>query len=227
MKRSYDEIMAHIEVTEPMRQRVLDRLRKPDPGEPEPLKKASGRKISALRLRRYLASAACLMLLAAGAVMAPRLTRQNPVESSDGSAAIANGMVEADTVSELSRLVGFEVEEMEALPFQVEKTEYVSYWQTMAQITYYGEGQKVVYRKSEGNEDNSGDYNRYSSVREETVEGRTVTFKGEGEAYTLALWSDADFSYSLRVGKPVSEEKLKDLAASCLGETIPVCSLSF
>ena len=50
------------------------------------------------------------------------------------------------------------------LPFEMEQTEYTSYWQEMAQVSYTREGQTLIYRKSVGKEDNSGNYTNYQNA---------------------------------------------------------------
>jgi len=56
-----------------------------------------------------------------------------------------------------------------------------------------------------GDEDNSGDYNPYAETVELIVNGQTVTLKGDGGVYTLALWTDGEFSYSLRFSAGISK----------------------
>ena len=70
------------------------------------------------------------------------------------------------------------MEELTALPFAVEETTYVSYWNELAEITYTGEGQTAAFRKSPGTEDNSGDYNTYTAIKEIHMGPLTATLKG-------------------------------------------------
>lgn len=121
--------------------------------------------------------------------------------------AIVNGIVEVDTPEQLADAVGFEVEELTALPFAAEETTYVSYWNELAEITYTGEGQTAAFRKSAGTEDNSGHYNTYSSVKEIHVGSLTATLKGSEEVYTLAVWSADGYAYSLCLSDGISESE--------------------
>ena len=70
--------------------------------------------------------------------------------------------------------------------------------ETMLEIKY---DVGTYVRKSVGEEDDiSGDYNEYAVVETVTVGERTVTFKGDGETVSLALWTEDGFSYA--VGAP-------------------------
>ena len=56
---------------------------------------------------------------------------------------------------------------------------------------------------SVGAEDHSGDWNAQQTI---TAAGCTVTLKGETGSYTLAIWTDGNYSYSLSLssGQPES-----------------------
>ena len=146
MKRKYNEIMDHVNVTEEMQNRILENMM------------------------------------------------------------IANGIVEKDSLEQLSEAVGFSVAGVTGLPFAPEKVTYWSYWDDLAQVEYEGEGQSAMFRQSEGTEDNSGDYNEYACVKESLVGDLQVTLKGETEQYTLAIWTDGESSYSIAIEAGLSEE---------------------
>ena len=59
---------------------------------------------------------------------------------------------------------------------------------------------------SVGTEDHSGDWNEYPAQESLTVNGCAVTLKGERDSYTLGIWSDGTYSYSLSLsaGQPAS-----------------------
>lgn len=205
--KAYDEIMGKIEVTEEMRRRVLARIAAEDiaPARPKVLRFPVWKK--------YLSAAACLILVIAGAAALPWLVRLLPPE---GDVQVVPQIEEAPSLAELSRLVGFEVEEGFALPFEPEETAYCSYWNELAQIQYSGAGQTATYRQSAGTEDNSGDYTVYGDVAELTTGGLTVTLKGSGGAYVLAVWTDGSFSYSLGLSQGVTAEGWLTLLAGFL-----------
>ena len=111
-----------------------------------------------------------------------------------------------DSLEALSQKTGLPLAELTGLPFAVEHTEYVSYWENVAEIQYFGSTDTLRYRKSQGMEDNSGDYNVYALNTEAKVSGNTVTLKGENGAYTLAIWTDGQYAYSISVTTPLSQE---------------------
>ena len=59
---------------------------------------------------------------------------------------------------------------------------------------------------SVGTEDHSDDWNEYPAQQTITAAGCTVTLKGETGSYTLAIWTDGNYSYSLSLssGQPES-----------------------
>ena len=114
---------------------------------------------------------------------------------------MGNGIEECSSIETLSGKVGFLVEELSGLPFTVDHTEYLSYWGDMAEIDYQGADETACYRKSKGEEDNSGDYNEYAEVQILEADGFSVTVKGENGTYRLAIWQRGGYSYSLSLEK--------------------------
>lgn len=200
MKKRYDEVMDRIEVTDEMRGRILGNIQKMDIAAP-----ANGRIMGFPNMRKFLSAAACFVVLLAGIFAVGHMAGIFRPDEPDVT--IVNGIVEVDTLKQLSAAVGFEVEEPAVLPFTAEETVYVSYWNELAEITCTGGGQSAVFRKSAGTEDNSGDYSAYSSVREITIDSLTVTLKGGEEAYTLAVWSAGGYAYSIRLSDGISESE--------------------
>lgn len=188
--KKYDEIMEHIRVTPELRLRILERLQAAPPEH-----------LSAPKLRRYLSLAACLALVVAGAAVLPRLF---PSDTSEPPVIAAPGTEEVSSLAELSERVGFAVRAEFALPFSVESTSYCASWGTMAEVRYTGEGQTALFRQSPGREDNSGDYNSYPDIVEIDISGQTVTLRGDGGEYSLAVWTDGSYSYSLSLSLGVS-----------------------
>lgn len=190
----YDEAMEKLEVTPEMRARILQNV---ETQMAEPRKKPN-------RLRRFAALAACLAVLLVGAVALPKLISDPAPEESETM--IANGMVEVTSRDELSEAVGFPVKSAQSLPFFPQSIYYTSYWGNMAQIDYANGGSTACFRQSLGEEDNSGDWNEYPAQESLTVNGCAVTLKGEADSYTLAIWQDGTYSYSLSLsaGQPAS-----------------------
>ena len=190
----YDEVMEKLEVTPEMHARILQNV---ETQMAEPCKKPN-------RLRRFAALAACLAVLLVGAMALPKFISSPVPEESETM--IANGMVEVISKEELSEAVGFPVKSAQSLPFFPQSIYYTSYWGEMAQIDYANGGSMACFRQSLGEEDNSGDWNEYPAKESFTVNGCAVTLKGEADSYTLAIWQDGTYSYSLSLsaGQPAS-----------------------
>lgn len=190
----YDEVMEKLEVTPEMHARILQNV---ETQMAEPCKKPN-------RLRRFAALAACLAVLLVGAMALPKFISSPVPEESETM--IANGMVEVTSKEELSEAVGFPVKSAQSLPFFPQSIYYTSYWGEMAQIDYANGGSTACFRQSLGEEDNSGDWSEYPAQKSLTVNGCAVTLKGEADSYTLAIWQDGTYSYSLSLsaGQPAS-----------------------
>ena len=203
MKR-YDEIMDHIKVTDGMRSRILENI------EAEGIAAERQRKQTGRTVTKLLSMAACLAVIiaAASAFRSPaQVSTSDDLQPNEGDTpGLAQGgedIIELDSVAALSAAVGFEVNDID-LPFTPEQTEYISYWHELAEIDYTGEGKTACYRKTAGTEDCSGDYNAYTDVTELEESGMTVTLKGDAGQYTLAIWTDGSYSYSLSLSDGLS-----------------------
>lgn len=186
----YEEIMDRIALTPEMRQRVLRNV------------KAAGNQKRRRMTRQLFALAACLAIVLCGWLV------RRPRDSQDQEQGMmtASQIEEVTSTGELSAKTGIPLEELTGIPFPVEHTQYVSYWGNLAEIQYFGGSESLCYRKSQGTEDNSGDYNVYA--RQETAEigGNAVTLKGEGDTFTLAAWTDGSYAYSVSFTEPLSQE---------------------
>ena len=206
MKKRYDEVMDRIEVTREMRERILSNIEKTDIGATQ-----KSKVIPFPSMKKYMSAAACFVLLLAGVFAAGHMA--GIFQPDDPPVQVVNGIVEVDTLEQLAAAVGFEIEELGTLPFEVETTTYISYWGEMAEVSYTGEGQTSTFRKSRGTEDNSGDYSVYSAAKEITICSLTVTLKGSGEVYTLATWSADGYAYSISLSNGISEPGWYDFIA--------------
>ena len=203
MKR-YDEIMDHIRVTDDMRSRILENIEAGDIAA-ERRRKQTGRTVTKL-----LSMAACLavIIIAVSALRSPaQVSTSDDLQTNEGDTPgfVQGGadIVELDSAAALSAAVGFEVNDID-LPFTPEQTEYISYWHELAEIDYTGAGKTARYRKAAGTEDCSGDYNVYTDVTEFEAGSITVTLKGDAGQYTLAIWTDGSYSYSLSLSDGLS-----------------------
>lgn len=159
---------------------------------------------------KLLSMAACLAVIiaVASALRSPaQVSTSDDLQTNEGDTPgfVQGGadIVELDSAAALSAAVGFEVNDID-LPFTPEQTEYISYWHELAEIDYTGEGKTACYRKAAGTEDCSGDYNVYTDVTEFEAGSITVTLKGDAGQYTLAIWTDGSYSYSLSLSDGLS-----------------------
>lgn len=75
----------------------------------------------------------------------------------------------------------------------------------MLEVIYVnGEDETGRIRKARGSEDISGDYNEYAETETVSVGSITVTLKGDAGQYTLAIWTDGSYSYSLSLSDGLS-----------------------
>lgn len=203
---SYKEIMDHIEVTNEMRSRILKNLVLSQEKKLFPFQ----------RFSRYLPVCASLLILAIGASTLPqmvnRITNPPPVEGV-GSAPGTSSIETCKSINELSRRMGFKVFGLYDFPFEVNSTEYTSYFDEIAQITYRGTDNEIIYRQSARGEetDNSGDYNEYSDVITTDLDGLSLILKGENGNYVLAIWYDNDFCYSVRTEVGLKRAEIEHL----------------
>lgn len=209
MGKAYDEIMDQVEVTEEMQERILSNIRTQ--------KICREKKILRYR-RKALQAAAGLLLVLTVSACAVRIMRKDAwslpeKETEPEPVFVGNGIEECPSVETLSAKVGFPVTDLSGLPFVVDHTEYLSYWGDMAEINYQGADETACYRKSEGEEDNSGDYNEYAEVQTLEADGFSVTVKGEDGIYRLAVWQKDGYSYSLSLEKGANAETFVKLAS--------------
>lgn len=208
--KQYDEIMNRIVVTDEMKIRVLENLQKSDVGIQSVNKVARYKTV-----KKYLSVAACFVLLLAGVLSASRFL----TPEQDDSLELMNpgsGIITVSSAEELADMVGFEIEELEQLPFHVEETIYTSYGDDLGEISYIGENQSVTLRKSAGDEDNSGDYTVYDQTLNRSIGANEIEVKGDGELFYLAVWSMDGFSYSVSVENGIDEAAFTDMIGSLI-----------
>ncbi|MGI5964011.1 MAG: hypothetical protein ACOX7N_09965 [Lawsonibacter sp.] len=213
MKRQYDEVMDRIQVTDEMKARILSQLQ-----EIEWQNNAHSKIIRLSARKKYWSAVACVALLLAGAVMLPHLLSESPVVEPPGGVSTVHEITQVNSAEELSELVGFGVADLPCVPFQAAEITYTSYWNELAEIVYQGEEQTATFRKSLGNQDNSGDYNSYAEIRQVDIENMTVTLKGDEEKYVLAVWSDGEYTYSLKMSSGIAQEAWIELIGSVMNK---------
>ena len=199
-KNPYRELMEQVNLTPEARERILTNVQQADLS-------PQAKKVVPLRSkqqtwRRWASLAACLVVVVAVLVAVPLLREQPdtapPVQ-------VLPPFRQVDSLDALSEAVGFPVTEVSKLPFDPVSTTYTAYDEGLAEITYTGSGgQTATYRQSLGTADNSGDDTLYEDTQ--VIPENNATLKGQDQSYTLALWTDGTYTYSLRLSSGLSAD---------------------
>lgn len=200
-KNPYRELMEQVNLTPEARERILTNVQQADLS-PQPEQKIVPFRPQKQTWRRWASLAACLVVVVAVLVAVPLLREQPdtapPVQ-------VLPPFRQVDSLDALSEAVGFPVTEVSKLPFDPVSTTYTAYDEGLAEITYTGPGdQTATYRQSLGTADNSGDYTLYKDTQ--VIPENNATLKGQDQSYTLALWTDGTYTYSLRLSSALSAD---------------------
>jgi hypothetical protein len=204
LKNRYDSVMENIYITEEMHDRIIENISNSDLGaRPKEV-------MSIVKYKNIVAIAACFVLLFVGVITIPNLMKTNdePIVET------APGITEYKTIGELSKAVGFDISELKNIPFEVRETSYIAYGNDLAEIEYTNMEHTISFRKSVGTEDSSGVYNEYTSIKDITINDHTVTIKGDKDLYSLAIWENDGYAYSIYSSIGISETELKDMIKS-------------
>lgn len=199
-KNPYRELMEQVNLTPEARERILTNVQQADLS-PQPEQKIVPFRPQKQTWRRWASLAACLAIVAA--LFAVPLLREQP--DTAPPVQVLPPFRQVDSLDALSEAVGFPVTEVSKLPFDPVSTTYTAYDEDTAEITYTGSGgQTATYRQSCGSEDNSGDYNLYPDTQ--ALPEQNATLKGQDGLYTLALWTDGTYTYSLHLSSGLSAD---------------------
>ncbi len=194
----YNRIMNKVNLSDEARRRILDNIAR-----------ETVRKPFYIRYKALIAAAACFAVVLAGALTLPRVLGTDLTSPPN----VTQGGYDAQecaSLGELSERLGFEVTLPAEVPFGYESVEYCAMWSTFAEITWYSGGNEVAcYRQQQASGDISGDFNVYERVEELTAGGVTVTVKGGGEGWALAVWESGGMSRSLMVSAPLTSEQVE------------------
>ena len=201
-KNPYRELMEQVNLTPEARERILTNVQQADLS-PQPEQKIVPFRPQKQTWRRWASLAACLVVVVVAVLAVPQL--QAEPNKTTPPQLTGTPFHQVDTLAALSDAVGFPVTEPAALPFDLVNTTYTAYDEGTAEITYTGpDGQTATYRQSRGSEGNSGDYNLYPDTQ--TLPKQNATLKGQDGLYTLALWTDDTYAYSLRLSSALSAD---------------------
>lgn len=204
LENRYDKVMENIEVTQDMRNRILNNINNLD------LNTTSKTVIFFHKYKKYFSIAACFVFLFVGSIVLYNIRNiSNEPTILDRSA-----VLDYSTVDELSNSVGFIVKELQDIPFDIKNIQYTSFEGDLAEIQYNGETNTVSFRMAFSDDDVSGDYSEYSLIENHEIDDYTVTIKGNNDKYNLAIWRHAGFSYSINVTNGISETDLLKMVQS-------------
>lgn len=200
----YNKAMSKIKVTPEMHKRIIKNIEETD--------FETGQKKNYLyqTYKKYFPIAACLLICMAGTLFLPDILivdQQPPVQ-------VSPIIAEYASKNELSSAIGFEVKEINRLPFDVEQIQYISYEKEFAETVYTGSSNSLVFRMSKGDNDISGDYREYEEMKIISAGYDSITIKGNNSLYSLATWKDNAFSYSVQLNNGISETDLTDIIRS-------------
>lgn len=119
-----------------------------------------------------------------------------PAETTE-SVQIPNPWIDCASLEEAGKLAGFSFTAPDALEGYPEK--YIGVIEKeIAEVIFNDEdGAKICFRKGVGTDDISGDYNDYAVTETQTVDGKTLTCKGDGGLVSNATWNDGTYAYSI------------------------------
>lgn len=166
-------------------------------------------------LALLLAAAAALSVAACGNT-ANETDKKDPAQSENTQ--IPNPWTEYDSLEEAEKAAGFSIGDPAlfgntATAFRVLSTDGGK----MIEVEFENaEGETFAIRKAPGSGDISGDYTKYSSEETVVLDDQALTVKGEGDKKFLAIWTDAEYSYSVFSREGASEEALLQSAAVML-----------
>ena len=202
LSKKYNEIMDHVRLSDAARTRILEQVEKAEV------------RHSTFQWTQWGAIAACLAIALIGIFA---WTAQNKPVPDKGP--VLTGPVspeETASLDELSEAVGFPVEDVASICSADAEVQYTNLFDEMAEITVQDGGQKIVFRKAQGSDDISGDYNAYDVTQETTLAGVPCTLKGDGATVTLILWEKDGCSYALRLEPALAEAEASALCTQIL-----------
>lgn len=123
-----------------------------------------------------------------------------------------------NSAEELSEAIGFEIKDLKSIPFAIASIEYYAIDDDLAEIDYRSMGNEcsLTWRKSNGTEDNSGDYNVYDTNESTEIADCDVTLRGEGDRYYLAVWTDGAYAYSISLSDGCTYDELTQVIVEAM-----------
>ncbi len=215
MKNKYNQVMERVKIDDEMRERILKNI---DDQLTE--KHGSNKRGTILKWRKVSMIAAAAVILLIGSMVYTRISRMTDAssemaaemtEDTMDNEMTALGPEEMASLEELQAVVGYEVEELTNLPFEVEEVYYLSYDGTDAEIQYVGADNRIIYSKLTEIGENNGHYETYEEEKTVDAAGYSVILKGNEGEYQLAVWDDGTYGYMIYSEIPLEENILLEM----------------
>lgn len=127
---------------------------------------------------------------------------------------IPNPWVECTSLEEAGKLAGFSFTAPDALEGYPEKYIGVIEKEIAEVILNDENGAEICLRKGVGTGDISGDYNVYETTETRTIDGKTLTCKGNDGLVSNATWTDGTYAYSIMSTLGMTAEQLSTFIQS-------------
>ena len=207
MNSKYNKIMGHITITSEMEERILRNIEK--------IPADKNKKTFDLpKFQKTATIAACITLVLISSFSIQQLLDNNIVKP---PIQVVPDIQYFDSIDELSDAIGFDVEGIQNICFTVDTIKYTMYWNELAEIKYEGQSNLLVFRKSKGADDNSGDYNVYSNVKSLVINDTSINIKGTNpDSFNLVIWNKNNYSYSIYMQNGLDEETISNILFNLL-----------
>lgn len=121
---------------------------------------------------------------------------------------------EYETLADAAKTVGFELTVPDTVNGSDRRDFFTISGETLQVIYRKGEDETARIRKAVGTEDISGDYNAYAQVNTTSVDGATVTLKGNSDRVSLATWTADGYTYAVSVEGGISSAHMTELVSA-------------
>lgn len=143
-------------------------------------------------------------------------------EAISDSAQVENPFTEVDSLEEAEKMTGFSMEVPEATSDYPDVTIRVMdsrmievIYENNAQETEENRDEGFRIRKEKGSDDISGDYREYACISTEMIDGSEVTFRGEDDTVSVAVWTSDGYSYAVDAeDHPLTVQEMTEIVGS-------------
>ena len=202
----YNEIMERLTVSDQMKEKLIAGVGEAD-------RKRNGI-VRASAVKKIAAIAACFVLLIVGVIVIKNTSKNEVTVTAGGYETVGPGDTSLapkayNSATDLSNASGIAIKDLENVPFEPTEKVYQYYGSGIAEIVYSNGDEVLSYRVSNGDEDNSGDYNEYGKTYQKDIGGIVYTLKGDGDLIYCALYCQGDYSYSITSTVGLTAEQIE------------------